>query len=134
MIHLRANIADQHIYLTLKEGQANYATTSESYLFVLEPMSNEDTLYFVADVVVDLERYTKIRVSTTASQPTSGNVQILRAGDWSYTVYGQTGTTNLDPTNEAVIGVWEVGTLRVSDTTTYYDADSETIPPFIVRR
>lgn len=134
MIHLVPNTADQNIYLTLKESQKQYATTAESYLFMLEPMSGEANLYFIADVVVDTDRYTKIRISTNANSPTSGNLLLTKYGDFNYTVYGQTGTSNLDPEDEAVIGVWERGTLRVASSADYFNEDNETIPTWTVRR
>lgn len=53
------------------------------------------------------------------------------AGEWTYSIYEQTSTTNLDPTQAT--GLLETGILRLDDSTTFEFTEYETTNTFKVR-
>jgi len=79
-------------------------------------------------VLSDNDRYPLLRINTNADAPTSGSIELTETGEYAYTIYGQTGTSNIDPDNAAVIGVFEIGTLFVNATAYTEDIDDTTIP------
>lgn len=118
MIYLVKNTAAQLLYLTLKEGEL---LLSNSYTHYLLELTNEQTLqklYAIPTKIAENDRYTTIRIGTNANTPTAASLLINYPARFSYIVYGQNSSTNLDPTNAAVEGVIEKGYLIVEDITT----------------
>jgi hypothetical protein len=118
MIYLLKNTAAQLLYLTLKEGEL---LLSNSYTHYLLELTNEQTLqklYAIPTKIAENDRYTTIRIGTNANTPTAASLLINYPARFSYIVYGQNSSTNLDPTNAAVEGVIEKGYLIVEDVTT----------------
>jgi hypothetical protein len=118
MIYLLKNTAAQLLYLTLKEGEL---LLSNPYTHYLLELTNEQTLqklYAIPTKIAENDRYTTIRIGTNANTPTAASLLINYPARFSYVVYGQNSSTNLDPTNAAVAGVIEKGYLIVEDVTT----------------
>jgi hypothetical protein len=118
MIYLLKNTAAQLLYLTLKEGEL---LLSNSYTHYLLELTNEQTLqklYAIPTKIAENDRYTTIQIGTNANTPTAASLLINYPARFSYIVYGQNSSTNLDPTNAAVEGVIEKGYLIVEDVTT----------------
>ena len=112
MITLLPNSStEQFFYLTLQEAKKDFDAFT-NYLVEFRSLASEEEFYFIADVVTDNARYTKISINTDADQPTE-------SGQYSYKVWGQNSTTNLDPTNAAVVAMIERGTLTVTGETGY---------------
>ena len=129
MIYLLPNQANQSVFVTLREASYEFTTEAESYLLHLSKVDGSEDFYVIPVVLNNNERYTQLRIGTHVNAATSGNILITESGEYAYTIYGQIGTTNLNPDNVAVIGVFEIGTCWVADDYTgYYFTDSPTIP------
>ncbi len=128
MIYLYPNSAnEQFIYLTLQEMKKDLPTFT-NYLIVFENMASKDSVALVGDVEADNDRYTKISLYTNQPLGAQSRVLITETGFWTYKAYGQNSSTNLNPTNTAVVvGVLEEGTLDVFGEVGY-DIPSITIP------
>jgi hypothetical protein len=118
MIYLLKNTAAQLLYLTLKEGELLLSNTYTHYLLELTNEQTLQKLYAIPTKVAENDRYTTIRIGTNANTPTAASLLINYPARFSYIVYGQNSSTNLDPTNAAVEGVIEKGYLIVEDITT----------------
>jgi hypothetical protein len=90
--------------------------------------SGSGTYYVIPIVLSDHDRYTLLRINTNVAAPTAGGILLEESGEYAYTIYGQTGTSNLDPDNAAVIGVFEIGTLFVNAVAYTEDIDDTAIP------
>ena len=131
MIHLNPNSsAEQLIYLTLQEMKKDFEAFTH-YLVLFESMASKEKYYFVADVIADNARYTKISINTDSDQPTAGHVLLTESGQYTYKVWGQNSSTNLEPTNRDVVALIEEGTLSVSGETGY-NIPEITIPDNII--
>jgi len=118
MIYLLKNTAAQLLYLTLKEGELLLSNTYTHYLLELTNEQTLQKLYAIPTKVAENDRYTTIQIGTNANTPTAASLLINYPARFSYIVYGQNSSTNLDPTNAAVEGVIEKGYLIVEDITT----------------
>jgi hypothetical protein len=118
MIYLLKNTAAQLLYLTLKEGELLLANPYTHYLLELTNEQTLQKLYAIPTKIAENDRYTTIRIGTNANTPTAASLLINYPARFSYVVYGQNSSTNLDPTNAAVEGVIEKGYLIVEDVTT----------------
>jgi hypothetical protein len=118
MIYLLKNTAAQLLDLTLKEGELLLANTYTHYLLELTNEQTLQKLYAIPTKIAENDRYTTIQIGTNANTPTAASLLINYPARFSYVVYGQNSSTNLDPTNAAVEGVIEKGYLIVEDVTT----------------
>ena len=118
MIYLVKNTAAQLLYLTLKEGELLLANSYTDYLLELTNEQTLEKLYAIPNQIAQNDRYTTIQIGTNDNEPTDASLLINYPARFSYVVYGQNSTTNLDPTDEAVVGVIEKGYLIVEDITT----------------
>jgi len=118
MIYLLKNTAAQLLYLTLKQGELLLSNTYTHYLLELTNEQTLQKLYAIPTKVAENDRYTTIQIGTNANTPTAASLLINYPARFSYIVYGQNSSTNLDPTNAAVEGVIEKGYLIVEDVTT----------------
>ena len=114
MVNLFPNQGGQRMYVTPFEARKFLASFTD-YLVVLRNDASEETYAFIANVIYDNERYSQFRISTATDNPTAGNILLTESGLYTYTIYGQTSGSNLDPTDASVVGVCEVGTCKVSD-------------------
>jgi len=118
MIYLLKNTAAQLLYLTLKEGELLLANSYNNYLLELTNEQTLEKLYAIPNQIAQNDRYTTIQIGTNDNEPTDASLLINYPARFSYIVYGQNSTTNLDPNNAAVVGVIEKGYLIVEDITT----------------
>jgi len=118
MIYLLKNTAAQLLYLTLKEGELLLANTYTNYLLELTNEQTLEKLYAIPTQIAQNDRYTTIQIGTNANTPTAASLLINYPARFSYIVYGQNSSTNLDPTDAVVEGVIEKGYLIVEDITT----------------
>lgn len=82
-------------------------------------MASQDTFAMVGNVDADNSRYTKLSVFTNQPLGTAGRVYLTQSGQYTYDVYGQNSSTNLNPTSGDVVALIEEGTLSVSGETGY---------------
>ena len=118
MIYLLKNTAAQLLYLTLKEGELLLANTYTHYLLELTNEQTLEKLYAIPTQIAQNDRYTTIQIGTNANTPLAASLLINYPARFSYIVYGQNSSSNLDPTNAVVEGVIERGYLIVEDITT----------------
>ena len=118
MIYLLKNTAAQLLYLSLKEGELLLANTYTHYLLELTNEQTLEKLYAIPIQIAQNDRYTTIQIGTNANTPLAASLLINYPARFSYIVYGQNSSSNLDPTNAVVEGVIEKGYLIVEDITT----------------
>lgn len=118
MIYLLKNTAAQLLYLSLKEGELLLANTYTDYLLELTNEQTLEKLYAIPTQIAQNDRYTTIQIGTNANTPTAASLLINYPARFSYIVYGQNSSTNLDPTDAVVEGVIQMGYLIVEDLTT----------------
>ena len=123
MIYLTPNTAGQTVRLTLNEGRQYFTTAFTHYLVVITREENATetglNLAQVATVVSENDRVTTLTLTT---------VTLIMNGRYRYEVYGQNSNSNIDPLNAAVVGLVERGTCILTDSTTYFDVPTDTIP------
>lgn len=85
----------------------------EQYLAVFESMATGASAACILNVFADNDRYTQVDIATNSDDGVNSNVLMKESGLYSYTIYGQNSATNLDPTDVAVVGVCEIGMLRL---------------------
>jgi len=118
MIYLLKNTAAQLLYLSLKEGELLLANPYTHYLLELTNEQTLEKLYAIPIQIAQNDRYTTIQIGTNANTPLAASLLINYPARFSYIVYGQNSSTNLDPTDAVVEGVIQIGYLIVEDLTT----------------
>lgn len=116
MIHLapEATGPENPVYVTPFEAR-KFLPSFTKYLMILRNVSTEREFPLIPRIDIDNDRYTKFRIATNFSDPVNGTVRIQQSGLYTYSIYGQNSTTNLDPTDASVVGLCETGVCRVSD-------------------
>jgi hypothetical protein len=111
---------------TLKEKQT---LAAPNYLFYFKQRTSNDVVAFVllnnADLSAHKDRYNKFSINA------STHFANKLAGEWEYTVYQQTSTSNLNPT--LATGLLETGIMRLDESTTFEFTEYETTNTFKVR-
>ena len=131
MIHLNPNSSSpQSIYLTLSEMRKDFAVFT-NYLVLFQSMASKEDFYFIGNVDTDNARYTTLQVYTNEDSRTGGKVLLTESGLYIYKVWGQNSSTNLNPTDDAVVALLEQGTLNAAGATGY-DIPDITIPDNII--
>lgn len=114
------------VILTLTEKQT---LAAPNYLFYFINRTSNDVVAFVklnnADTSAHKDRYNKFSINAQ----TTFNGKL--AGEWTYTIYEQTSSTNTDP--NAATGLLEIGILRLDDSTSFGFTEYETNNTFKVR-
>lgn len=122
MIHLTTDTATQTVRLTLDEGRQYFTDTFTHYLLILireeNAVDSGQSLAQVPTIVLDNERFTQLTVTT---------VGLLNPGQYRYEVYGQNSSSNTDPDNASVVGLIEIGTAILTDSTIYLTQANQTI-------
>jgi hypothetical protein len=115
----------QNIILTLTEKQL---LTSPNYLFIFENRSTNTDIKFVrlnnTDISAYKERYNEFTIVVNSFFNTALN------GQYTYTIYEQTSTTNTDPTG---LNLLESGIMELEGTTIAF-TEYETTSTFTIRQ
>ena len=115
----------QNIILTLTEKQL---LTSPNYLFIFENRSTNTDIKFVrlnnTDISAYKERYNEFTIVVNSFFNTALN------GQYTYTIYEQTSTTNTDPTG---LNLLETGIMELTGTTISF-TEYETTSTFTIRQ
>lgn len=120
MIKLQPDTANQTAYFTLDEGRQYYADTFTHYLLIIKREENSafgQDLAQVPTIVEDNARYTQLTLTT---------VGLDSGGFYEYKVYGQNSSSNLDPTDEVVVGLVERGTVLIETPTIFVNVTANT--------
>tara|TARA_R110000787_G_scaffold128491_4_gene240197 strand:+ start:2007 stop:2414 length:408 start_codon:yes stop_codon:yes gene_type:complete len=114
MIHLNENSAiPQYFYVTPFEARKDFVKFT-NYLVSFTSRSTKTPQYFIANVILDNERYTKVQIITNTDIPTNGNIKIEGSGQYDFVIFGQNSTTNLSPKSPTIVGTLENGVLTVT--------------------
>jgi hypothetical protein len=115
----------QNIILTLTEKQL---LTSPNYLFIFENRSTNTDIKFVklnnTDISAYKERYNEFTIVVNSYFNTALN------GQYTYTIYEQTSTTNTNPTG---LNLLESGIMELEGTTISF-TEYETTSTFTIRQ
>jgi hypothetical protein len=115
----------QNIILTLTEKQL---LTSPNYLFIFENRSTNTDIKFVrlnnTDISAYKERYNEFTIVVNSFFNTALN------GQYSYSIYEQTSTSNLNPTG---LNLLESGIMELEGTTISF-TEYETTSTFTIRQ
>jgi len=131
MIHLEPNSAtEQTIYLTLQEMKKDFDPFA-NYLVLFQSMGSREDYYFIGNVETDNPRYTALSINTNNDDPLNGDILLEESGQYFYKVWGQNSTSNLDPTNVAVVALIEEGTLEVTGAIGY-DIPTINVPDNVI--
>ena len=123
---LFTNTLNQTLRLTLDEGRQYFSTAYTHYLLVLTHEENSTTgtdLAQVPQIVAENQRITTLNVTT---------VGLTLVGRYRYEVYGQNSSSNLNPSDDSVVGLVEIGWLDLVDTTEYYEIPNITIQDDVI--
>jgi magnesium-transporting ATPase (P-type) len=123
---INTNTSNQTLRLTLDEGRQYFSTAFTHYLLVLTHEENSTTgtdLAQVPQIVAENQRITTLNVTT---------VGLTLVGRYRYEAYGQNSPTNLNPSDDSVVGLVEIGWLDLVDATEYYDIPNITIQDDVI--
>ena len=101
------------------------------YLFEFESDQTKEKYYTVlTDISTNISRYNEFNLIENKFQdPVNGQILLGSAGYYNYKVYEQLSSTNLDPTNIAVVGVVEEGKMKLIDTSYQPSFTQHTVSP-----
>ena len=119
MMLIVAKNTNNTLIVTLTE---KVTLASPYYLFAFTSDVSQLTKYFIsADISIHTDRYNEFLITETSGTEilTSGTITLNPTGQWTYRIYEQTSSTNLDPTLATTL--LEIGIVKVTGTaTTYY--------------
>jgi len=101
------------------------------YLFEFESDQTKEKYYTVlTDISTNISRYNEFNfIENKVQDPVNGQILLGSAGYYTYKVYEQLSSTNLDPTNIAVVGVVEEGKMKLIDTSYEPSFTQHTVSP-----
>ena len=114
MIHLLPNTPAQLFYVSPFQAR-KFLPSFSFYLMELTNLATAQVQTCVLNVQIDNERYTRVFISTDSNSPIVGQLLLTESGLYTYAIYGQTNSTNLAVKDDAVVGLCETGTMRISD-------------------
>ena len=113
------------VRMTLKESVIDIPVFTN---YLLRIVNDYGDYTCIISPSIDVARYSEFTLDLSQDDAVNGAIQITESGEYRYFVYGQTNATNLDYTDAVVVGEIEKGTIRISDTVTYFNDVSSTIP------
>ena len=114
MIHLTPNVEGNSVAVNPYQAR-KFLPTFTTYLMALIEEATGNETFFIPDLEEDNERYTRIGLPTNEADPVNGSIRLTRSGLYTYKIWGQNSATNLDPEDDSVVGICEVGACKVSD-------------------
>lgn len=109
--------------------------TSPYYLFnFVSDVTGNSVNFIASDLSSYTDRYNKFLITETSgtNDYTSGTITLSPTGQWTYKVYEQTSSTNLNPLLATNTTPLEVGIVKVKGTETSYISNSGLDNTFIV--
>lgn len=102
----------QEFYVTPYSAR-KFLATFTYYLFEITSQATSEKFYMVGNWLDDNERYSRFLIDTSSDSPEGGDVILKESGLYTFTIYGQTSSANLDPLNASVVGECEKGVLQI---------------------
>ncbi len=118
--------------LTLSEKST---LTNPNYLFEFKSDVTGDSVCFIAsDTSAYTERFNEFLITETSGTTdyTSGTITLNPTGQWTYKVYEQTSSSNLNPLLADNTTPLEIGIVKVKGTETTYSSNSDIDTTIIV--
>jgi hypothetical protein len=112
MIRLLPNKAAQSMYLSPFQAR-KYLLTFTQYLMEIKSMATSKTYTVILAVSADNSRYTLAKIGTHQDRAISGDIKIEDTGLYTFTIYGQNSSSNLDPKNATVVGKCQQGIVQI---------------------
>jgi hypothetical protein len=125
MIRLQPDTASQTLYVSPFQAR-KYLATFTKYLVEFKSMATSETYIIILRVAADNARYTQAEMGTHTDLAVSGNIKITDTGFYTYTIWGQNSSSNLDPTDASVVGECQQGIVQI------IGADAWTIPSITI--
>ena len=107
--------------------------TTPVYLFSFtNDITKEETNFIAPDISAHTERYNEFIITETSGTTnySSGTIELLPTGTWTYRIFEQTSSSNLDPRLCDNLTPLEIGIVKVIGTTespTAYNGQDDTI-------
>lgn len=92
---LKKATTNEKIALTLTEKTT---ISNAFYLFELESDQTKDKYYFIGDETLNTSRINLFTITEGVDDPLNSSIILGYVGFYSYKIYAQTSSTNLDPT------------------------------------
>ena len=112
MIRLQPNTASQTLYASPFQAR-KYLSTFTHYLIEFKGMSTSKTFRLILNTTSDNSRFTSATIGTNVDDAVNGSIKIEDSGFYTFIIYGQTSSSNLDPTNASVVGICQRGILQI---------------------
>lgn len=109
--------------------------SSPYFLFEFKSdITNERVVFLASDLSNYTDRYNKFLITETSGtiDLTSGTIELNPTGTWTYRVFEQTSSSNLDTNLVDNKTPLEIGIVKVKGTETNYDTNSDIDNTFIV--
>lgn len=125
MIVLTKATATSNISLTLTE---KVTISNPNFLFeFINDASNVKYYVISADTSSYTERYNQFEITEGASDPTNGSLILGLEGFYTYNIYEQASSTNLDPTGLTIVETGKMKLLGDNQTFTKHSIDTDFI-------
>ena len=112
MIRINPNSAGQSVYVSPWQAR-KFLDAITYYLLELEDVQSGEKFYVIPTVDVDNARYSTFTFNTNADAGATGSVLITGSGQYLFSIYGQTSSSNLNPLDVSVMGKMQVGACEV---------------------
>ncbi len=76
-------------------------------------MSTSKTFRLILNTTSDNSRFTSATIGTNVDDAVNGSIKIEDSGFYTFIIYGQTSSSNLDPSNASVVGICQRGILQI---------------------
>lgn len=122
MLYINKN-TDNTLIVTLQE---KVTLTSPYYLFVFtSDVTQEKVIFLQSDISEFPERYNEFLITETSGTqiPSSGTIEFLPIGSWTYKIYEQSSSSNLIEANAG--NLLETGQAKVLGTNESYDTHQQ---------
>lgn len=112
MIRLQPNTASQSVYISPYQAK-KYLPTFTHYLMEFKSMATSKTFRLILNTSQDNSRYTLASIGTNTDDAVNGSISITESGFYTFKIYGQNSSSNLDPSDASVVGLCQRGLMQV---------------------
>jgi hypothetical protein len=126
MQYLQINTTGQQLLFTLKEGLLLLGESYSHYLLKLTHDATGTIYRCIPSVILDDARLTTLSIDTDTDDAVNGAILMTNPGRYSYEVYAQNSSTNLD--ESLSIGIIEKGWITAQDNQIYFTDPTIEIP------
>lgn len=102
----------QEFYVTPFSAR-KFLATFTYYLFEIQSQATSEKFYMIGNPLNDNERFSRFLIDTSINDATNGDIILSQSGLYTYTIFGQTSDTNLNPLDASVVGECEKGILQI---------------------